>query len=146
MTELVVRHSTFFRHCSLVGHSTFPAHRWAIRHSLRDFSPAALLVLLSTTTRARVISTDLWSFPDDGLDLRWFGTATVGALVSVTTRRDGHFAGGLPDVFANAVAAGVFVDGGGLAVVAAGLGLADDAGAEDQVGDLVADARHHLLE
>src|SRR5690348_3126813 len=100
--------------------------------------PAALLVLLSTPARARIVATDLGGFADDGLDSRGFGSAAALASVcTVTHCADGHFPGGLSDVFADAVAAGVFVDCRRLAVVAAGLGLPDDAGAEDQIGDLV---------
>src|SRR5438128_1762066 len=78
---------------------------------------------------------------DDGFD---FG----GGAAAFGICGGGFFAGGAAldgaaggfQVFTDAVTAGVFVDGGELAVVAARLGGAADAEAEDQIGNLVAHA------
>src|SRR6185503_17101685 len=78
-------------------------------------------------------------------DGAFFGAACLGAGFGWGCA-GAELGGGALDVFAYAVAADVGVFGGGFAVDAAGLGGADDSGAEDQVGDFVAHAGHHLLE
>src|SRR5262245_12588155 len=111
----------------------------------RGVLAAALFVLAPAAAGTRVVSADLRSFTHDWLDYRRsFAAASRGGFFLRLTAADDFV--GSADVFADAVAADLLVLRAGDVVGAALLHLADDAGAENEVCDLVADAGHHLLE
>src|SRR5687768_15548670 len=111
--------------------SAFGLHPFACR-ALHHPDAAALLVLLAAAAGARVVAADSGGFADDRLDLdRAFALRLVGRLGHLAAgggRGAAERVGRRANVLADAVAAGVLVDGGRLLVGAAGLGLADHAG------------------
>src|SRR5437867_3702132 len=112
------------------------------RTSRRLGGAAAFLVLLAAAAGTWIISADFGRFAHDGLHRRGSFLAAGGLLSG------GAFvgAGRGAEVFAHAITADFLVRGGRDVVGAAGLRRAGQAGAEDQVRDLVADAGHHFLE
>src|SRR5436190_1319322 len=93
----------------MVGEYTQPTR-------LRRIRPMTLLVLLPASARAGIVSPHLRRVADDRCDFLRNFRAFAGMVVDGAAL---FHAGGRLKVFGHSVAAGVFVDGGGFAVLAA---------------------------